>query len=468
MGLFSNKKTQADGFSFAVDEVYALKEGKSVVVTGKMTEGKVTPGTAAICLDSEGKPAFHCVIKGIEQGTQLMKMASADMKGTYGPHYGFKLDGAVKEDVPKGAVLVPVTDELLEVVSETEEPAFKATPAPKVIDFNRISGLTMEDLQGVPEENENDLEAVKKAGERDENLAALLPKKREDELSALVAGEGTLSEALLVPLSVKECIFMICRLQQMNEQAEMPDYNEKGQLLYDAVVEKLKMSSSLYILLDKGTGLPYIIEGTVDVYSEEILAKHALHFYENQYHKSLILKEVPKKNSGLPGRISLFAWLYYLGMEKLLINNGSYQLLMNRSDFLEDPSEEKGAELPVPVSNPALRFEMADLLGEVRWPVSYPEREEKIAAKKNAVLNELVKSKLLVPVKYNGDLNVGQTSRKKPSFRCLLTGWNLKRLISAMTGAVLYFPWLMPSAQPVVITSLSTLWLKIWSLTEKI
>ena len=37
MGLFSNKKAQADGFSFAVDEVYALKEGKSVVVTGKMT-----------------------------------------------------------------------------------------------------------------------------------------------------------------------------------------------------------------------------------------------------------------------------------------------------------------------------------------------------------------------------------------------------------------------------------------------
>ena len=42
----------------------------------------------------------------------------------------------------------------------------KATPAPKVIDFNRISGLTMEDLQGVPEENENDLEAVKSRRER--------------------------------------------------------------------------------------------------------------------------------------------------------------------------------------------------------------------------------------------------------------------------------------------------------------
>ena len=439
MGLFSNKKAQADGFSFAVNEVYALKEGKSVVVTGKMTSGKVTPGTAAICLDEEGKPAFHCTIEGIEQGTKLMKIASADMKGTYGPHYGFKLRGAVKEDVPKGAVLVPVTDELLETVSETEEPAFTAVPAPKIIDFAKFSGLTMDDFTGVPEANEADLEAVKKAGERDEDLAALLPKKREDELSILVAGEGSLSEALLVPMSVKECIFMMCRLQQMNEQAEMPDYNEKGQLIYDAIVEKLKMSPSLYVLLDKATGLPYIIEGTIDVYSEEILAKHALHFYENQYHKSLVLKEIPNKSTGLPGRISLFAWLYYLGMDNILVNNGSYQLLMKRSDFLEDIAEEKGAELPVPVFNPALRFEMADLMGEVRWPVTYPEREEKLAAKKNAVLNELVKSKLLVPVKYNGDLNVGQnslsaeqgqglilpriTNKQKQSFLPLFTDW---------------------------------------------
>ena len=112
---------------------------------------------------------------------------------------------------------------------------------------------------------------------------------------------------------------------------------------------------------------------------------------------------------------------------------------MKRSDFLEDIAEEKGAELPVPVFNPALRFEMADLMGEVRWPVTYPEREEKLAAKKNAVLNELVKSKLLVPVKYNGDLNVGQnslsaeqgqglilpriTNKQKQSFLPLFTDW---------------------------------------------
>lgn len=71
MGLFSNKKAQADGFSFAVDEVYALKEGKSVVVTGKMTSGKVTPGTAAICLDEEGKPAFPLHHRRDRAGNQV-------------------------------------------------------------------------------------------------------------------------------------------------------------------------------------------------------------------------------------------------------------------------------------------------------------------------------------------------------------------------------------------------------------
>ena len=109
---------------------------------------------------------------------------------------------------------------------------------------------------------------------------------------------------------------------------------------------------------------------------------------------------------------------------------------------------------------------MADLLGEVRWPVSYPEREEKIAAKKNAVLNELVKSKLLVPVKYNGDLNVGQNSLSAEQGQGLI----LPRITNKQKKAFLplFTDWLMPSAQPVVITSLSTLWLKIWSLTEKI
>ena len=48
-----------------------------------------------------------------------MRAASYDMKGTYGAHYGFKLDGVTKEQIPaEGAVLVSVTEELEEALKD--------------------------------------------------------------------------------------------------------------------------------------------------------------------------------------------------------------------------------------------------------------------------------------------------------------------------------------------------------------
>ena len=69
-------------------------------------------------------------------------------------------------------------------------------------------------------------------------------------------------------------------------------------------------------------------------------------------------------------------------MEKLLIDNGSYQLFVNRSDLLEHPEEEAGQSLEVPVVNPSLRCAMAEYLQEIRWNVSYSEREANVEAKK--------------------------------------------------------------------------------------
>ena len=70
-------------------------------------------------------------------------------------------------------------------------------------------------------------------------------------------------------------------------------------------------------------------------------------------------------------------------MEKLLIDNGSYQLFVNRSDLLEHPEEEAGQPLEVPVVNPSLRCAMAEYLQEIRWNVSYSEREANVEAKRN-------------------------------------------------------------------------------------
>lgn len=401
MGLFSfGRKKLEDGFEFVIDGIYALK-GNSAVATGKLIRGRLIPGTEAICLNELGEPVFKCRISGIEQGTKILKAASYDMKGTYGAHYGFKLDGVTKDQIPaEGAVLVSVTEELDEALKD-------AAPVPSSVKTSTSIGNTVvvKDAQA-----QNALLMAARAQEKAGRPAGPLGAEREEQLSVIL--EETLSEAVLVPLSIQESIFLLCRLQQMNHQEPVSGYEDKIRLLYDTVLEKLKAAPSLFILLDEGSSLPLMVGDTADVYSTKELALKALHFYAEQYHRHLVLREIPREHTGLPGRLSLFAWLYYLGMEKLLIDNGSYQLFVNRSDLLENPEEETGQPLEVPVANPSLRCAMAEYLQEIRWHVSYSEREANVEAKKEHLKKELLQAKLLVPVKFEKTegLNKGQNT----------------------------------------------------------
>ena len=93
--------------------------------------------------------------------------------------------------------------------------------------------------------------------------------------------EETLSEAVLVPLSIQESIFLLCRLQQMNHQEPVSGYEDKIQMLYDTVLEKLKAAPSLFILLDEGSSMPFMIGDTVDVYSAKELALKAFIFMKS-------------------------------------------------------------------------------------------------------------------------------------------------------------------------------------------
>lgn len=363
MGLFSfGKKKQDNGFEFLINEVFALKTPKSVVAAGKMARGKVIPGTRAICLNEEGEPLFSCRIDGIEQGTRLMKMASANAGGTYGSQFGFKLSGVEKNQIPEGARLVTETVELLERISTS---------------------------------------SVNQQGSNGENADASggpLGRRKEEELEAMLTGSVLLTQSQLEPLTIQECIFLLCLLQKEGEGAD-PSYQEKGNLIYSEILRKLKEAPSLYLILDEGSGLPFILGDTIDLFSEKRLAQKAVQFYESQY-RHLFVREIPKDRTGLPCRISLFTWLAYLGMEKILVDNGAYKLFVKRSDLLADPGEEYQPE--VPVANPALRFAMADFLEEVRWKVTYPEREEMVAGKKERMIAELLKAKFLVPMKYGG------------------------------------------------------------------
>ena len=373
MGLFSfGKRNKEEGFEFIIEDSFALKNAAGAVATGRLKKGRFAPGTRAVCLDETGTPVFACRIDGIEQGTQIMKIASSDAKGTYGNHYGLKLGGVVKAQIPAEGTLVPASEEHLDYL--------ESHPIPLQEQFADHKVLSIEDAM-------------------DElNDGGPLGQKREEELAPMLS-EPQLDEAALGALNIQECVYLLCTLQQTQEENQDPDYQEKGNLLYTTILDKLVNAHILYLVMNEDTNLPFILGDTIDVYSTLDLAMKAVEFYRKQYYH-LYVKEVPLETSGLPGNLSLFAWLFYLGMERILVDNGAYKLIVKRGDVLttEEVATEGGLE--VPVVNPAFRFAMADFLEETRWHVTYTGRRDNLEEKAQHLTERIKKAKFLVPLRY--------------------------------------------------------------------
>lgn len=372
MGLFSfGKKKKEDGFEFIITESFPLKNTAGAVVSGRLRKGRFAPGTKAVCLDENGTPVCACRIEGIEQGTQLVKIASSDAQGSYGNHYGVKLGGVVRAQIPSEGTLVPETQEYLDYI-ESHPITLQQTETAKK--------LTYEDA----------LEEINDGGP--------LGQKREEELAPMLK-EEILDETAVGRLNIQECIFLLNTLQRLNAEEGIEGYQEKGDLLYTTVLDKLANAPLLYTVINEETNLPFILQDTVDVYTTLDLAMKAVEFYRRQHYR-LYIKEVPRDNSGLPGNASLFAWLFFLGMERILVDNGAYKLLVKRSDMLtpEEVAEEGGLE--VPVANPGFRFAMADFLEEARWDVTYNGRADRLEEKAGHLTERFKKAKFLVPLRY--------------------------------------------------------------------
>ena len=116
------------------------------------------------------------------------------------------------------------------------------------------------------------------------------------------------------------------------------------------------------------------------------------------------IAKIVNRSKGYGGeavRLMLDYGFTYLGMERILVDNGSYQLIVKRADILPSAAE-TAAKDAVPVCNPSFRFAMADFLEETRWHVDDPEREENIKTKNERMMKELKKARFLVPMKYEG------------------------------------------------------------------
>ena len=207
-------------------------------------------------------------------------------------------------------------------------------------------------------------------------------------------------------------IFALTYLRDMGNRAKAVGgeeakeaWKKKADAVYRAMLEKLRGLETVYLTIDKNTNFPFYNGGFVDIYTREEYAKLAVLFYAEQF-RELEVVALPVANPQLlkpeERKLPAFVLLYYLGMERVLVDNGLYRAAISRGDVLPPPDFSDKPNTVVPVTNPALRTRIIDFFGEARWKVNYEKRGEVLQGKERAMLTEVARAKFLIPMKYEG------------------------------------------------------------------
>ena len=245
----------------------------------------------------------------------------------------------------------------------------------------------------------------------DDRIEETVPADKKDEIGAMIY-EEEIDQEYIKGLNGQELIFLLTTLEAFNKKAPLPGFEKNHRLIYNEVLKRVRDAEYLYVLYDQTTGFPFIDQGFADVYYEQELAEKVAEIYNKQFRKVAARKclvEDPNYKGG--GKFGFFDYLYYIGIENLLIDNGGYRARFKRSEIVAAPGEWGGAEnRPEPV-NPALNFAMIDFLEEVRWPVKYEKRDQILKAKEMRMLSLIRNAQLLVPTQHEGPTETDENGR---------------------------------------------------------
>ncbi len=230
--------------------------------------------------------------------------------------------------------------------------------------------------------------------------------ERKNEIGEMIYDSEMPADALKF-LSSQELLFLLTALEAFNKKAPLPGFERNHRLVYNELLGRIRDSEVLYVLYDATTGYPFIDHGFGNVYFDEELAKNAARMFFKQF-RQLMVKEIKVENSedesGL--KRGFFDYLYYIGIENILVDNGAYRARFKRNEIVAAPgdwSDEDQSRNPI---NPALNFAMLDFMEEIRWPVKYEKRDEVVKAKEMRMLSLVRTAKFIVPMQHEGPAEV--------------------------------------------------------------
>lgn len=202
---------------------------------------------------------------------------------------------------------------------------------------------------------------------------------------------------------------------------------EKGDRIISAVggdiTDKVKETETLYVLFDQKTALPFVGMHCAEVYTKEEYANQAVEHYEKVY-RNITVKEVSKEHMEATGGLPLFAYLYYMGLENVIIDNGIKGVMIKRSEVLAPPDWSNLPELQVPVTNPDLRFKLNCYLSELRSGITYDGQKEMIKKQEAETVAAMREGKYLMPVQKGEGLAFAiMKDREGKIYQPMFTDW---------------------------------------------
>lgn len=227
-----------------------------------------------------------------------------------------------------------------------------------------------------------------------------LTPERRDEVGQLVY-EPDLKPEMIQDLSVQELLFLLLAEAVFNRKEPLRNYEKNYRVIYNEFLDRLHRAEKFYVLYDKRTGYPLIDGGFVPVYLEKDKADKAAELYKLQFRDATVVTQpgeaAPEDENG-KRPMALFDYLYYIGAENVVVDNGWYKGVVKRSE-MSAPMDWNSDPKNTPPSNPDLVFAMTDYVSEMRWPVKYDKRDDVIRRKTDRMMALIPKGRYIVPTK---------------------------------------------------------------------
>lgn len=203
--------------------------------------------------------------------------------------------------------------------------------------------------------------------------------------------------------------------------SDVTGFNDK------VLLEKAKKQGTWYFIVDPQTGCPYVHDGMTDLFVSADVLEKTIKGDKLKYQKDITVKEYRGNNRAATFGLNIFAYFYYLGLEKIKIFYDDAFGVFARADFLPPRDYSSLEPDKVPVENPFLRLALNEFLGEARWSKQYEGKLEFLQKKEKELFDLIKDAKFLIPMQSAGEsgenMEFAKAAYNGKNYLSLFTDW---------------------------------------------